>query len=88
MAASDPSNSGWQRDVFVSHAKLGDIREKEGDEATALQHYRRGLKIVRRLVERDPTTAVLRSDLEWVRSRIAGLEHSADEIVDEDEDAG
>jgi hypothetical protein len=27
---SDPSNAGWQRDLFVSYWKLADVAEKTG----------------------------------------------------------
>ena len=31
LAAADPGNANWQRDLAVSHNKLGDVRVAQGD---------------------------------------------------------
>jgi hypothetical protein len=31
LAASDPSQAGWQRDLCVSHSKLGEVLMAQGD---------------------------------------------------------
>ncbi|HUZ54305.1 MAG TPA: CHAT domain-containing protein, partial [Streptosporangiaceae bacterium] len=38
-AAADPANTGWQRDLSVSHEKLGDLAVTAGDLATADTAY-------------------------------------------------
>ena len=37
LAASDPGNSQWQRDLWVSHNKIGDTQSAQGDQAGALK---------------------------------------------------
>ena len=39
LAAADPGNAEWQRDLSVSWNKLGDVRAAQGDLAGALQAY-------------------------------------------------
>ena len=39
LAAADPGNAGWQRDLSVSRNKLGDVRRAQGDLAGALAAY-------------------------------------------------
>ena len=40
-ALADPTNAGWQRDLSVSHNKVGDVLLAQGDLAGALKAYRR-----------------------------------------------
>ena len=42
LAAADPGNAGWQRDLSVSWDKLGDVRVAQGDLAGALQAFTAG----------------------------------------------
>ena len=42
LAAADPGNAGWQRDLSVSWNKLGDVRAAQGDLPGALQAYTAG----------------------------------------------
>jgi hypothetical protein len=35
-------NAGWQRDLSVSHNKIGDVQRAQGDLAAALTSYRVG----------------------------------------------
>ncbi len=37
LAAADPGNAGWQRDLSVSLNKIGDVRQAQGDLAGALE---------------------------------------------------
>ena len=56
LAAADPSNAGWQRDLSVSQEKVGDVLLAQGDLAGALQAYRESLAIGARLAAADPPT--------------------------------
>jgi len=49
LAAADPGNAQWQRDVSVSLNKVGDVRLNTGDRAEALAAYEEGLAIRRKL---------------------------------------
>ena len=45
LAAQDPSNTTWQRDLAVSLNKVGDVLQAQGQGADALQAYRDSLAI-------------------------------------------
>ncbi len=52
LAAADPGNAGWQRDLIVSHWKLADLLEKMADrQAEAAAHWSSALEIARRLAD-------------------------------------
>jgi hypothetical protein len=38
LAAADPSNAGWQHDLFVSHSKLGLLEERRQNLAETASH--------------------------------------------------
>ena len=63
LAASDPGNAGWQRDLSVSLNKVGDVLVAQGDLAGALKSYRDGLAIADRLAKSDPGNAGWQRDL-------------------------
>jgi len=65
LAAADPGNAGWQRDLSVSHNKLGDVLRAQGDLTAALAAYRASLEISARLAAADPGNAGWQRDL-WV----------------------
>ena len=39
LAASDPANAAWQRDLSVSLNKLGDLAVAQGDLPAAARHF-------------------------------------------------
>ena len=45
LAARDPGNAGWARDVSVSLNKVGDVRVAQGDLAGALAAFEESLTI-------------------------------------------
>ena len=49
LATADPSNAGWQRDLSVSHEKVGDVLTAQGRLDHALEAYRASLAIAERL---------------------------------------
>jgi hypothetical protein len=52
LAASDPGNAGWQRDLIVSHWRLADLLEEMADQqAEAAAHWSQALEIARRLAD-------------------------------------
>ena len=63
LAASDPGNAGWQRDLSVSLNKVGDVRLAAGDRAGALSAYEESLAIRRKLAASDPGNAGWQRDL-------------------------
>ena len=65
LAAQDTTNAGWQRDLSVSHDRVGDVLLAQGDAAGALGEYRASLAIAERLAAQDPTNADWQRNL-WV----------------------
>ena len=61
LAAQDPGNTEWQRDVSVSYNKIGDVRLEGGDRKGALEIYQKALAIAERLAAQDP------GNTEWQR---------------------
>ena len=58
LAAGDPSNTGWQRDLAVSYSKLADVAVAQGKLAEAARAYDDVLAIAKRLAAGDPTTQI------------------------------
>ena len=56
LAARDPNNAEWQRDLSVSYNKIGDISAARGDRDGALKAYKDGLDIAKRSPRAIPTT--------------------------------
>jgi hypothetical protein len=55
----------------VSQNKIGDVLRSQGDLSGALEAYREGETVSRRLAEADPTNASWQRDLSITYSRIA-----------------
>jgi tetratricopeptide (TPR) repeat protein len=63
LAARDPNNAEWQRDLSVSYERVGDISAARGDRDGALKTYLDGLEIRKQLAARDPSNAEWQRDL-------------------------
>src|SRR5207248_1166046 len=55
--------TGWQRDLSVSHNKIGDVLVAQGEAPGALAAYRKGLAISEALAARDPANTEWQRDL-------------------------
>jgi tetratricopeptide (TPR) repeat protein len=73
LAKADPGNAGWQRDLSVSHDRIGDVLRAQGDLAAALQSYRASLAIAERLAKADPGNAGWQRDLSVSHERIGDV---------------
>ena len=73
LAAADPGNAQYQRDLTVSHSKLGDLAVALGDTTTAEQHYRTDLSIAERLAATDPDNAQYQRDLSISHDKLGNL---------------
>jgi hypothetical protein len=62
-ARTDPGNAGWQRDLSVSHDRLGDMAMATGDMPAARNAYTAALAISQRLADADPGNADWQRDL-------------------------
>ena len=62
-AAADPASTEWQRDLSVSHNKLGDVAMAAGDLAAARAAYQAYQDIAARLAAADPANTEWQRDL-------------------------
>ncbi len=72
-AATDPGNARYQRDLSISHNRLGDLAVAIGDRAGAEEHYRACLAIAERLATTDPGNAEYQRDLSVSHNRLGDL---------------
>ena len=54
LAALDPANTGWQRELAVAYSRVGDVAQARGDLAAAEQAFAQYLAISERLAALDP----------------------------------
>ena len=60
---ANPANTNRQRDLSVSHNKIGNVLVAQGDGAGALAAYRKTLAIAEALAARDPANTTWQRDL-------------------------
>jgi tetratricopeptide (TPR) repeat protein len=76
LAAQDPSNAGWQRDLSISFNKIGDVQTARGKLDAALKTYQDSLAIREKLAAQDLSNAEWQRDV-WVSMwRLAQMEGS------------
>jgi len=63
LLATEPNNTGWQRNLSVSYNKVGDVLLAQGNLSEALASYRNSLAIAERLAKPDPSSADWQRDL-------------------------
>jgi tetratricopeptide (TPR) repeat protein len=63
LAAADPSNTEWQRDLSVSYDKIGNVLVAQGKLDEALKAYRDSFAIRERLAANDPGNTLWQRDL-------------------------
>ena len=51
LAAADPSNAGWQRDLWVSYWRMADMLERSG-EKEAIDWWRRAYAVLSSMKQR------------------------------------
>jgi len=81
-ANDDPSDLARQRDLSVSHNKIGDVLREQGDLGGELDAYRAALTIRERLAAADPDNATLQRDLAVSHQKIG------DVLVEQGDSAG
>ena len=73
LAAADPGNTEWQRDLSVSHNKIGDVLLAAGRREEALAAYRRSLAIRETLAAADPGNTEWQRDLSVSHDKIGDV---------------
>jgi hypothetical protein len=71
---ADPGNAGWQRDLSVSHDRIGDVQQAQGGLAAAQTSYQASLANRERLAKADPGKAGWQRDLALSYGRAALIE--------------
>ena len=67
LAAADPANAGWQRDLSYSHTIIGQVLVKQEQWRDALPHLETSLQIDERLAALDPTNVTWQKDVQISR---------------------
>jgi hypothetical protein len=70
LAAADPGNAGWQRDLAISNGRVGMVLARMRKRENALDAFQRGRSIIVGLQERVPGYAVHANDLAWFDEQI------------------
>jgi tetratricopeptide (TPR) repeat protein len=73
LARRDPGNAEGQRDLSVSHDKVGDVLMAAGDRDGALAAHRASLGIRETLARRDPGNAEWQRDLSVSENKIGDV---------------
>jgi tetratricopeptide (TPR) repeat protein len=73
VLAADPDNNNRQREVSVSHERLGDVAVAQGDYAEALRCYQTSLPIAAMLAETRADHPGFANDLAITKRRIEAL---------------
>ncbi len=63
LAASDPANAAWQRDLFYSLAIIGQLLMRQERWAEALPLLERSLAIAEQLTALAPTNVMFKNDV-------------------------
>ena len=73
LAAADPTNAGWQRDLSFSLTRMAEFHERQSNHAETLKLAEQSLAIDERLAALDPTNATWRKDIAFSRALVARL---------------
>ncbi len=74
-AATDPDNTGWQRDLAISYSKLGDVAVTAGQLEVARAWFEQSLGIDKTLVAKDP------NNVDWQRGLSVSCQRLGDVAV-------
>lgn len=73
LAASDPKNTDWQRDLSMQHDRIGNARRSQGDWAEADQAYQHAKDIRQRLAASDSRNNECQRDLSVSHTKIGDM---------------
>jgi hypothetical protein len=74
IVVARPERQELRRALSVSYEHMGDLRRDENDLDGALEGFRSGREIMRKLVAENPTTVLWQSDLAVCRDRIGEIQ--------------
>jgi tetratricopeptide (TPR) repeat protein len=73
LTAEDPENENWQREVSVSHNRVGGVLEAEGRREEALREYEAAKQIMLQLTRQDPENADWQRELSASHIKVGGI---------------
>jgi tetratricopeptide (TPR) repeat protein len=73
VGEASPESAQAQRDLALSHRKLGDLSLELGDSQAALDSYSKALELSQRLADADPASAPAQRDLALSHRRIGDV---------------
>jgi tetratricopeptide (TPR) repeat protein len=73
LAAQDPANAVWQRELSVSQDNVASVLHYQGDLPGALEAYRASLAIAQRLAAQDPTNARWQRELSVSQEKVSSV---------------
>lgn len=85
LKCGNPSNTQWQRDLSVSHERLGNVAVAQGKLDEAARSYSEALAIRKKLAEGDPSNTQWQRDLcvsYWSLANLAERRESVGEAKD------
>ena len=74
LETEEPDTPEWQRDLSVSHERIGDVRVAQGQLDAALTAYQAAVAIAERLTAAHPANAEWQRDLSLSYSRIGDIQ--------------
>src|SRR5262249_60111511 len=74
LGQADPSSAQAQRDLSVSHERLGDVQLRLGDSKAALAAYQKALEVSLRLAQADPSSAQAQRDLSLSHNKLGDVQ--------------
>ena len=80
-ASTEPGAIEWQRDLSVSHNKLGDVAASVGDRATACIAYQASMKIRLQLVATDPVNTQWQRDLSVAYDKLGDVDLAGTDLI-------
>ncbi len=81
LAALDPTNTGWQRELAVAHSRVGDVAQARGDLAAAERAFTKALAISERLATLDPTNTDWQRNLAVAHSRVGDVAQARGDLT-------
>ena len=80
-AAADPASTEWQRDLSISHGRLGNVAMAAGDLAAARTAYQASLDIRLVLAAADPASTKWQRDLPISHDRLGNVAIAAGDLA-------
>jgi len=81
LLKAEPDAPRSQRDLSVSYEGIGDVQRAQGDLASALSSYKKGLGIREKLAVRDPANTEWRRDLSVSYDRIGDVQRAQGDLA-------